>query len=103
MELAGGVNAAEDATPLREGSSLAPWGVERVLATASRLDVYLVQQGAMSAATPEEVRSRAWGSALKDVRVVAVPESLLSRPSLLGLEKGGTLLVEIFAGSEEIP
>jgi iron complex transport system substrate-binding protein len=101
IELAGGVNAAEDATPLREGSSLAAWGVERVLAAASHIDVYIVQRGAMNVATPEEVRSRAWGGALECVRIVAVQESLLSRPSLLGLEKGGALLLEIFNQSSK--
>ena len=100
IQLAGGVNAASRAVPLRKGSSLAPWGVERVLETAnSGLDVYLVQQGAMNAASLEEVRERPWFTALEASaapRLAAVPESCLSRPSLLGLEKGGRLLVEIF-------
>jgi iron complex transport system substrate-binding protein len=103
IELAGGVNAASDASPLRKGSALAPWGVERVLeAAGSGLDVYLVQQGAMNAATLDEVRGRPWFAALKNrPRLAVAPESCLSRPSLLGLEKGGKILVEIFYGSGE--
>ncbi|MDR1874646.1 MAG: ABC transporter substrate-binding protein [Synergistaceae bacterium] len=99
IRLSGGVNAASSATPLREGSALASWGVERVLATAESLDVYLVQQGPMNAASPEEIRSRPWGAVLKNVSLAAVPERLLSRPSLLGLEKGGALLTEIFGSA----
>ncbi|MDR2178901.1 MAG: ABC transporter substrate-binding protein [Synergistaceae bacterium] len=100
MELAGGVNAAALAVPLRKGSSIAPWGIERVLQAAdSGLDVYLVQQGAMNAASLDEVRKRPWFAALAGhLRLAAVPESCLSRPSLLGLEKGGKMLVEIFYG-----
>jgi iron complex transport system substrate-binding protein len=103
IELAGGVNTASLAVPLREGSSLAPWGVERVLESASSgLDVYLVQQGAMNAASLEEVRERPWFAALRArPHLAAVPESCLSRPSLLGLEKGGQMLVKIFYGDGE--
>jgi iron complex transport system substrate-binding protein len=101
IRLTGGVNVAGGATPLREGSALASWGVERILAAAKDLDVYLVQQGPMNTALPEEIRSRPWGAALKNVRLVAVPERLISRPSLLGLEKGGALLTEIFGGSAD--
>jgi iron complex transport system substrate-binding protein len=105
IQLAGGVNAASDAVPLRKGSSLAPWGAERVLEAAnSSLDVYLVQQGAMNAASLEEVRGRPWFTALKAraaPRLAVVPESRLSRPSLLGLEKGGMMLVKIFYGNED--
>ncbi|MDR2528352.1 MAG: ABC transporter substrate-binding protein [Synergistaceae bacterium] len=101
IELAGGANAARNAAPLREGSPLAPWGVERVLALAGELDVYLVQQGPMNAATLDDVRSRPWFSALsvQNVRLASIPESCLSRPSLLGLEEGGKILMEIFYGA----
>ena len=99
VELAGGVNVAADAVPLRAGSALAPWGLERVLKTASGgLDVYLVQQGAMNASTAKDVLRRPWAGALSNVRVAEIPESALSRPSLLGLERGGTMLIGIFYG-----
>lgn len=99
VTLAGGRNTAQDAVPLRAGSALAPWGLERVLRSVNEgLDVYVVQRGAMNASTVEDVRRRAWGGALAAVRVVEVPESGLSRPSLLGLERGGRLLIRIFYG-----
>lgn len=99
VALAGGRNAASDAVPLRAGSALAPWGLERVLKTVNAgLDVYLVQRGTMNASTAEDVRRRPWAEALADVRVAEIPESDLSRPSLLGLERGGRLLVGILYG-----
>ena len=99
IQLAGGVNAAENAAPLREASPLASWGIERVLHVGGQgLDVYLVQQGAMNAVTLDEVRGRSWFRAFKNVRLEAIPESCLSRPSLPGLEKGGKILLYIFYG-----
>jgi len=99
IELAGGLNVASGALPLRGGSPLASWGVERVLEMAGTagLDVYLVQQGPMNAVTLDEVRARPWFASL-NARLAAVPESCLSRPSLLGLEDGGRMLIEIFYG-----
>ena len=99
MELAGGVNAAAEAKPLRSGSSIAPWGLERVLKTInSGLDVYLVQQGPMNAADEASLRARPWSSALANVRAAVVPEYCLSRPSLSGLKEGGAMLIKIFYG-----
>lgn len=99
VELAGGVNAAAQAEPLRSGGSIAPWGLERVLKTInSGLDVYLVQQGPMNAADEASLSARPWSAALADVRTAVVPEYCLSRPSLLGLKKGGAMLIKIFYG-----
>ena len=84
---------------MREGSALAPWGLERVLKLLEDgLDVYLVQQGAMNASTLEAVRARPWAGALERTRLAAMPENLLSRPSLLGLERGGRLLMDVLYG-----
>ena len=99
VELAGGVIAAAQAKPLRSGSSIAPWGLERVLKTInSGLDVYLVQQGPMNASDETSLRARPWSSALTRVRTAVVPEYLLSRPSLSGLKEGGAMLIKIFYG-----
>jgi iron complex transport system substrate-binding protein len=97
IELAGGINAAASAVPQREGSAVAPWGLERVLKMLdSGLDVYIVQSGTMNSATPDEVRSRPWAAALGGAELATVPEANLSRPSLLGLERGGEELLRIF-------
>ena len=99
VELAGGVNAAASASPLRAGSAIAPWGLERVLETInSGLEVYLVQRGAMNATDEAALAARSWSGALDKVRVAVVPEYLLSRPSLSGLKEGGAALIKIFYG-----
>ena len=99
VELAGGVNAAASARPLRAGSAIAPWGLERLLRTInSGLDIYLVQNGAMNAADERALAARSWSGALAVVRVAFVPEYLLSRPSLSGLKDGGAMLIKIFYG-----
>ena len=96
IALAGGVNIAVDAVPLREGSTIAPYGVERLLKNAASLDVYIIQTGAMNTSTAETFRAREWAGALSHVRVYEIPEKYISRPSLLGLEKGIKYLQQIF-------
>lgn len=101
IELAGGINGASGAVPLRPGSPLAPWGEERILALASEgLDFYLVQTGPMNPVSEEEVLARPWISGLGDARIVLVPEELVSRPSLLRLEEGVERLRQIFSRKE---
>ena len=96
IELAGGVNIAADAMPIRQGSAVAPYGIERILMNAESLDVYIIQTGAMNSATLKDFHEREWSSALKNVKVVEIPERYISRPSLLGLEEGGRELARIF-------
>lgn len=96
ISLAGGVNIAADAKPLRNGSTIAPYGVERVLRNAESIDVYIIQTGAMNPATINTFKTREWSSALSHARVCEIPEKYISRPSLLGLEKGIKILRQIF-------
>lgn len=97
IALAGGTNAAGDATPVRKGSSIAPWGLERTLRLASSgLDIYLIQHGPMNRTTPEEIAARPWKEAFSHTEIVQIPEYLLSRPSLPGLTEGGKRLIGIF-------
>ncbi len=78
------------------------WGVERLLESArSGLDVYLLQQGTMNRSTVDDVLRRPWMKVLKNVRVETIEEGLLSRPSLLGLERGGQRLLDIFYPPKE--
>lgn len=102
ISLAGGVNIADNAEPLRPGSSIASWGVERVLKSCENknLDVYIIQTGAMNSTTLKDFYKREWTAALKGVKVYEVPEKYLSRPSLLGLEKGLEILRKIFISIE---
>lgn len=98
ITLAGGINIAKDAVPLRAGSSIASWGVERVLKSVDNLDVYIIQTGAMNNSGLDSFYARQWSSALINVKVYTIPEKFLSRPSLLGLERGGNELMKIFWG-----
>ena len=104
IKLAGGINIAAEAKPLRAGSSIAAWGVERVLKSCENknLDFYIIQTGAMNQTNLKNFYFREWTEALKinGVKVYEVPEKYLSRPSLLGLEKGLEILRKIFENSE---
>ena len=102
IALAGGINTAAEARPLRSGSSIAAWGAERVLKSheEKNLDIYIIQTGAMNHATVKDFYKRDWSAALKDVKVYEIPEKYLSRPSLLGMEKGLEILRKIFAQVE---
>ena len=96
IELCGGVNAAHGAKPVRPGSAIAPWGVERAVMLAGEgLDIYLVQQGAMNASSRADVLARPWFAAFADTRLAFIEERSLSRPSLLGLERGVAALLGI--------
>lgn len=99
IKLAGGRNAAAGAARTSKGSAVAAWGLERLLRLAeSGLDVYIVQHGAMNAATLEDVKMRPWATALKNTKIAEIPEAYLSRASLTGLEKGGKMLIDILYG-----
>lgn len=99
IELCGGVNAAAGAKPIRHGSAIAPWGLERTLKSAgSGLDIYLVQNGPMNVSTRSDLAKRPWYSALKKSKLAVMPERYLSRASLSSLEKGGQDLIKIFYG-----
>ncbi len=101
IKLLGANNTAHDAVPLRPGSSIAAFGVERVLKSLDKnLDVYIIQNGAMNNSTLDDFFSRAWSGAFKNVKIFCVPEKFLSRPSLIGLEHGGEMLIKILYRSE---
>ncbi len=98
IDLAGGVNIAGEAKPLRPGSSIAAFGVERVLKSAGNIDIYLIQTGAMNNSHTQDFYAREWTKVLRSVKVAEIPERYISRPSLLGLERGGNELIKIFRG-----
>ncbi|MBR0250201.1 MAG: ABC transporter substrate-binding protein [Synergistaceae bacterium] len=67
IELAGGINIAHDAKPLRTGSAIAAFGAENVLKHHEVLDVYIIQTGAMNHAGIKDFYARSWSEALKNV------------------------------------
>lgn len=97
LRIAGGINVAEDAKPIRKGSSIAPYGAERILAKAGEIDVYIVQQGAMNSATPSSIKKRPGFRTIKAVKedqVYVIDEKLVSSPTFR-LTEGAAKLVEM--------
>jgi iron complex transport system substrate-binding protein len=91
MEAAGLVNVAGDALPVQEGSVIAAFGPERILASGGEIDVILLQQGAMNTTSAEDFMNDPRFSSLRAVRtgmVFDVSEADISRPSLLRLKRG---------------
>jgi len=88
LELAGGVNVAEDAVPSK-GSNIAIYGKERLLAKGPLIDVYLVQRGRMNRVTRKTIENEPGFSLIRAVRdgeIHFVDEALVSRPTPAILE-----------------
>lgn len=85
IEFAGGVNIAEDAQPVSETSSIASYGLEKVVEKGKEIDVYVAQKGAMNAkSSPEAISARPGFSAIeavKEGRVYVIDEKLVSSPT----------------------
>lgn len=85
MRMAGGENVAADAEPVSEGSSIAPFGAEQILALADEIDVYISQRGAMNAGGNLHSISIRPGfdtiKAVQDGRVYVINEKLISSPT----------------------
>ena len=98
IELAGGINIASQAEPLRKGSAIAPFGLENILKNLNNINIYIIQQGAMNTASISDVKARPWGKIfdMQNIKLIEISEGILSRPSLLGLEQGGKELLKIF-------
>jgi iron complex transport system substrate-binding protein len=85
ITLAGGLNLAAGAEPMTEGSSIAEFGVEKVLQHADDIDVYISQRGAMnSGGNLISIGERAGYDTIKAVRndrVYLINEKLISSPT----------------------
>lgn len=85
IEYAGGVNVADDAVPMREGTTIASYGIERILEKAEDIEVYISQRGAMnSGGNLHSISIRPGFDALKalqDERVYTINEKLVSSPT----------------------
>ncbi len=85
IAVAGGANVATDVEPIEKGSSIAAYGIERILEQADVIDVYLTQRGAMGGGGNwHSIRIRPGFDAMKAVqnkRVVEVNQKLISSPT----------------------
>lgn len=85
IELAGGVNIASDVEPITEGSSIASYGIEKILMHADEIDVYISQRGAMNAGGNEHSISIRAGfeniKAVKNGAILEINQKLISSPT----------------------
>jgi len=85
IEAAGGLNIAKDAEPVRKGSSIAAYGVERILEHADEIDVFVSQRGAMHAGGSVHSISVRPGfyaiKAVKNEKIYVINEKLISSPT----------------------
>lgn len=85
IKLAGGINIASDAKPLREGTSIASYGAEKILEKAEEIDVFVSQRGAMNSGGNEHSISTRPGfhaiKAVKEGRVYTINEKFVSSPT----------------------
>jgi iron complex transport system substrate-binding protein len=94
IEFAGAVNTAPAAIPVYEGSSMAAFGLERVMEIAGIIDVYVAQRGAMNRTISlDAIKARPGYRAVKavnDERIYIIDERYISSPTarfLDGLEE----------------
>ena len=85
IEFAGGVNIAADAQPVSETSSIASYGLEKVVEKGKEIDVYVAQKGVMNAKSSREAISARPGfsaiKAVKEGRIYVIDEKLVSSPT----------------------
>jgi len=97
LETAGGRNVAADAVS-RQGTTIADYGLERMLAKSAEIDVYLTRYGEMNPVNVKDITTGPAASHIKAVRdrnVFLVDERLVSLPTmrlLRGIEAVHTLL-----------
>jgi iron complex transport system substrate-binding protein len=84
LEVAGGINVAADAQPVRT-TNIAFYGKERILSKARIIDVYLAQKGAMNRPTVAMIQNEPGFGLIKAVRdnqIYIIDEMIISRPTL---------------------
>jgi iron complex transport system substrate-binding protein len=100
METAGFRNAAREAVSVADGSAIAAFGAERLLASDGEIDVVLLQQGAMNTTRAEDFMNDPRFSSMRAVKngmIFDVPEENISRPSLLRLGRAVRTLRELIS------
>jgi iron complex transport system substrate-binding protein len=106
LKLAGGINVAGDAQPVKAASSIAAYGSERLLMKADTIDVFLAQRGPMNpGVTPENIKQRPGFDKIKAVRenqVFIIDERMVSSPTFRlaeGVEQLAKLIYpDVFQG-----
>ncbi len=85
IEFAGGINICDGAEPMSDGSTIAAFGVEKVLENADNIDVYVSQRGSMNSGGNLISISQRPGyetiKAVKEGRVYVINEKIISSPT----------------------
>ncbi len=83
--IAGGRNVADDAVPIEKGSSIAIYGIEKILQKADEIDVYVTQRGVMGAGGNYHTISVRPGfdvlKAVKENRILEINQKIISSPT----------------------
>jgi iron complex transport system substrate-binding protein len=93
LKIAGGLNVAQDAEPVRE-TNIASYGKEKIMSKADQIDVFLAQSGIMNQPSTELIREEPGFHVIKAVQnnqIFLVDEMLVSRPTLRLLDGIGTI------------
>jgi iron complex transport system substrate-binding protein len=83
LEQAGGNNIAADAPQVRQ-TNIADYGKERLLARGEEIDFFVAQRGRMNPISEKDIIDEPGFGAIRAVRqgrIVLVPEALVSRPT----------------------
>lgn len=85
IEIAGGINIAADAEAVADGSTIAEFGIEKLMLNADLIDVYVSQRGAMnSGGSIISIPQREGFKAIKAVRegrILEINEKIISSPT----------------------
>lgn len=85
IEYAGGINIANDVKPIETGSTIAEYGIEKLMMNADEIDVYISQRGAMnSGGSVISIPQREGFGAIKAVneeRILEINEKIISSPT----------------------
>lgn len=86
ITIAGGINIAADVKPMTKGSTIAEFGIEKLLLNGESIDLYVSQRGAMNAGgSLISIPQREGFEGIKAVREMAIleiNEKLISSPTL---------------------
>lgn len=85
IDYAGGINLANDVKPIETGSTIAEYGIEKLMINADAIDVYISQRGAMnSGGSVISIPQREGFSAIKAVNeesILEINEKIISSPT----------------------
>lgn len=83
LECAGGINAADDVSRVRD-TNIAEFGKERIMERGAQIDVYLAQNGPMNSVDVKDIKNEPGYNVIKAVKqgeIYIVDEQIVARPT----------------------